>query len=84
MVSYSHTQGDLNPQPHPQRFMVVEVYIIVGGAIWPKGHWQFQEKLNFSDHLFDKIGPKNTNQLPNKKMVNTQGLLEKRLVKLNL
>ena len=51
--------------------MVVEVYIIVGGAIWPKGHWQFQEKLNLSDHLFDKIGPKNSNQLPNKKMVNT-------------
>ena len=41
------------------------------GAIWPKGHWQFQEKLNSSDHPLVKIIPKNSDQLPSKKIVNT-------------
>ena len=49
----------------------------IGGAIWSKGHWQFQEKLNSSDHLLVKIRPKNSDQLPNKKIVSTQGWQEK-------
>ena len=44
----------------------------VEGAIWPKGHWQFPEKLNSSDHLLVKIRHKNNDQLPNKKIISTQ------------
>ena len=56
----------------PSTSPTAHTYMGVEGAIWPKGHWQFPEKLNSSNHLLVKIRPKNSDQLPNKNIVSTQ------------